>query len=130
MAREVVVRPMEIWLYRMAIDVDLSWLVDARWSAVTRGTRGITVACDVMAVPPPGVEPLAASGPYRVLRVGDLDDLSAPGTVASVAGPLAESGISIFTISSWDACDTLVSVDRLDEAVDALQMAGFQVAFG
>jgi len=111
-----------MWLHRYALADDVSWLEGARWASVTTTDRHRSVACDRHDAP--GAS--ETSGPYRVLRVKDLADHGALGIVAGVARPLAEAGISIFTVSSWDICDTLVPAHRLDEALDALVLAGYE----
>lgn len=122
--RAITVLPTEVWLHRYARDADLSWLEGAAWCSVTTSDHNLSVACDRADAP----DAEATTGPYRVLRLRDLNDHGALGIVASVARPLAEAGISIFTVSSWDTCDTLVPARRLHEAVDALMLAGYAVS--
>ena len=119
----ITVLPSEMWLHCYDRPEDLAWLQGASWLAVSTTDRDLSVACD--RPDPPGAK--QTSGPYRVLRVRDLSDHGALGIVAGVSRPLAEAGISIFTVSSWDTCDTLVPARRLDEAIDALMLAGYQV---
>lgn len=120
------VLPGEMWLHRFQRPDDLSWLVGARWASVTTTEHELSVACE--RPDPPGAR--ESAGPYRVLRVRDVFDHGALGIVAGIARPLAEAGISIFTVSSWDTCDTLVPAGRLDEAIDALVLAGYECSFG
>jgi len=120
---QLVVLPQEVWLHCFERDDNLSWLVGSEWCAVITTEHDISVACARRDAP--GAR--ASSGPYRVLRVRDLSDHGALGIVAGVAQPLAEAGISIFTVSSWDTCDTLVPAGRLDQALDALMLAGYAV---
>ncbi|MGI8664303.1 MAG: ACT domain-containing protein [Acidimicrobiales bacterium] len=123
---QLTVLPGEMWLHRYERSDDLSWLVGTGWCSVTTTDHDLSVACELREAP--GARD--TSGPYRVLRVRDLSDHGALGIVAGVAQPLAESGISIFTVSSWDTCDTLVPARRLDQALDALMLAGFAVVDG
>jgi hypothetical protein len=123
---QLAVLPQEVWLHRYDRDDNLSWLIGSDWCSVITTEHDLSVACAVQDAP--GAR--ATSGPYRVLRVRDLSDHGALGIVAGVAQPLAEAGISIFTVSSWDTCDTLVPAARLDQALDALVLAGFAVVDG
>lgn len=120
---KITVLPGEMWLHRYPRSEILEWLLEAKWLAVSTTDRDFSVACDRSDAP----GALQTSGPYRLLRVRDLSDHGALGIVAGVARPLAEAGISIFTVSSWDTCDTLVPSRRLDEALDALMLANYQV---
>jgi hypothetical protein len=120
---QITVMPGEMWLHYYERPDDLMWLAQEEWCSVTTTEHGLSVACRLREAP--GAR--ATSGPYRVLRVRDLTDHGALGIVASVAQPLAEGGIPIFVVSSWDTCDTLVPSGRFDQAVDALVLAGYVV---
>jgi hypothetical protein len=120
---QLAVLPQEVWLHRYERDDKLNWLVGSEWCSVITTEHDVSVACARQDAP--GARD--TSGPYRVLRVRDLSDHGALGIVAGVAQPLAEAGISIFTVSSWDTCDTLVPAARLDQALDALLLAGYTV---
>jgi hypothetical protein len=52
------------------------------------------------------------------------------GVLASIAGPLAGAGISIFAISTSDTDYVLVGAGKLAAAITALQAAGHQVRVG
>jgi hypothetical protein len=121
--RQITVLPGDMWLHRFDRATDVRWLRDSTWCSVTTTDLGLSVACDR----PDAPGAIATTGPYRVLRQRDLTDHGALGIVSGIARPLAEAGISIFTVSSWDACDTLVPARRLPEALDALVLAGFAV---
>ncbi len=49
------------------------------------------------------------------------------GVVASLVMPLAESGISVFVVSTFDTDYLLVKADDLDKALAALRAAGHAV---
>jgi len=121
--RSITVLPNEVWLHRYGLEANLDWLQGSGWCSVTTSDHNLSVACERQEAP----DAEATTGPYRVLRIRDLNDHGALGIVASVAKPLAEAGISIFTVSSWDTCDTLVPAGRLDQALDALMLAGYTV---
>jgi hypothetical protein len=48
--------------------------------------------------------------------------------LASLAGPLASSGVSIFVVSTYDTDYLMVQERDLDRGVDALSRAGHIVA--
>jgi hypothetical protein len=52
---------------------------------------------------------------------------AATGILASLAGPLAEAGISIFAVSTFDTDYLLVPEPQIARAVAALEAAGHQV---
>ena len=121
------VLPELVWLHRLppsALDDDtLNGLTLASWWSVSRSDTELSIACvrDTL----PGVQ--ATTGPYRVLVVDGPIEQGTSGVVASVSRPLAEAGISIYAVSSFETCSVLAPAERLDEAVDALLLAGWSV---
>lgn len=69
----------------------------------------------------------AVEGGWRCLRVGGRLDFGLTGILASLVGPLAEAGISVFALSTYDTDYLLVKEDVLAEAVEVLVWAGHQV---
>ncbi|HEX8213733.1 MAG TPA: ACT domain-containing protein [Longimicrobium sp.] len=97
-----------------------SWLPTHGFLSVTRTSDELSVVCAADAVPAgvrcePGWRALAVAGPL---------DFDLTGVLASIATPLAEAGISIFAISTFDTDYVLVKADRLGDATDALRHAG------
>jgi hypothetical protein len=120
----LVVQPERLWMHRVDASVgDLDWLAGATWSAVIRTRDEVTVVCDLQAA----VDAEATTGPYRAIKVDAVLDHDVIGVLAGIAGPLAEAGISIFSVSTFDTDYTLVPEDRLAEAIDALQLAAYEV---
>jgi hypothetical protein len=57
-------------------------------------------------------------------------DFGLTGVLASLATPLAEAGIPIFVLSTFDTDYLLVSAPRVAAAVEALERAGHRVQAG
>lgn len=64
---------------------------------------------------------------YRALRVRGTLPLNLIGILASIAEPLAQAGLSIFAISTFDTDYVLVKARDLDVAVATLERAGHRV---
>lgn len=64
---------------------------------------------------------------YRALRVTGPLPLNLVGIVASIANPLADAGVSIFAISTYDTDYILLKAAVLDSAVAVLRHAGHTV---
>lgn len=64
---------------------------------------------------------------YRALRVRGPLPLDLVGILASIAEPLAEAGLSIFAISTYDTDYVLVKSADLPAALEALERAGHRV---
>jgi hypothetical protein len=92
------------------------------WSA-TRTADELSVVCAERDVPPgvkqePGWRALKLQGPF---------DLSLVGILASVATPLAEAGVNVFVVATYDTDYVLVKEAKLASAVSALSASGHSV---
>ncbi len=79
---------------------------------------------------PEGHEPKGArvEGGFAALEVQGPLDFSAIGILAGLAGALAEAGIPILALSTFDTDWLLVRGDRLDDAITAFEAAGHRVS--
>lgn len=92
--------------------------------SITRAPGELTVVCDATAVPPS----VTKERGWRALAVRGPLDFGLTGVLAALAGPLAEGGIPVFAISTYDTDYLLVRDADLERAVAALRAAGHQVA--
>lgn len=93
------------------------------FSSITRTAGETSIVCPQEAVPAGALH----EGGWRCLGVVDELDFSLAGVLASLAGPLAEAGVPIFVISTYDTDYLLVKGDRLARARDALAEVGHTV---
>jgi uncharacterized protein len=63
----------------------------------------------------------------RLIRVESALAFSLTGIVASLAGPLAEAAVSIFSVSTYDTDYLLVRDEDVEKAIAALERAGHKV---
>ncbi len=96
-----------------------------RFASVTVTGREVSLVCEEEEVPS-GYRECAVG--YRLLRVQGPLDLSLVGILASLSDTLAESGISVFCISTFETDYLLVKATDLVRAVRALRIAGHQVS--
>jgi len=66
-------------------------------------------------------------GDYRAVRVRGPLPLNLIGILAAIADPLADAGIGIFAISTYDTDYVLIKERDLDVALGALERAGHAV---
>ena len=92
--------------------------------SITRTEEELSIVCDERLVP---FEFVAVERGFRMLMVVGPLDFSLTGVMASIAGPLAEAGVSLFAISTYDTDYVLVREERLGEAVEALRGAGWEI---
>lgn len=86
----------------------------------TRTTDELSIVCGEEHVP----ENVTAELGWRGLKVVGPLDFSLVGILASLALPLAEAGISIFALSTYDTDYVLVKEADLDKACQTLMEAG------
>ncbi|HEY4525795.1 MAG TPA: ACT domain-containing protein [Candidatus Paceibacterota bacterium] len=96
---------------------DAPKLPERGFYSITKTADELSVVCESDAIPPncPKVE----KG-WRALKVEGPLDFSLTGILASLATPLAEAGISIFAISTYDTDYVLVKSENLPGAVEVL----------
>ena len=91
--------------------------------SITRTSDELSIVCDTGVVPP-GVP---MEGPWRAFKVQGPLVMTLIGVVAALATPLADAGISIFAISTYDTDYVLVKARELEQALQVLGRAGHQI---
>lgn len=94
-----------------------------RFVAVTRTADEVSVVSEEGTVPT-GVR--CESG-WRCLRVADTLDFGMVGVLASLVGPLATAGVSVFAVSTFDTDYVLVQEASLAHAIRVLGHHGHAV---
>ena len=64
---------------------------------------------------------------WRILQVVGVLDFSEIGILASLSTTLAEAGVSIFALSTWDTDYLMVGEADFGDAVEAFRRAGHEV---
>ena len=94
-----------------------------RFLTVSRTAEELSITAVQSAVP----RDARCERDYRAFRVRGPLPLDLIGILAAIADPLAEAGLSIFAISTFDTDYVLVKSRDLPAAVEALEGAGHQV---
>jgi len=81
---------------------------DSRFTSVTVTSDEISIVCPESVLPPEA----KANRSWRALRVEGNLDLSMTGVIASLTSPLADAGISVFTLSTYDTDYLLVKSEK------------------
>ncbi len=102
------------------------WATLSPFSSVTRTPHELSVVCPDARVPA-GVK--KESG-WKVLMVEGPLNLSLTGVLASLTGPLAREGVSVFALSTYDTDYLLVKQEHLEKAIQLLSAEGYDVAEG
>ena len=97
------------------------WATGA-FSSVTRTDSELSVVCSEVHVP----SAVKADKGWLGIEVAGPLDLVETGVLASIADPLRDANVSIFTISTYDTDYILVNETEIDNATAALTAAGFE----
>ncbi len=109
---------------RLATDDRLpGWATVGPFVSITRTTDELSVVCREEAVP----EGVRCERGWRCLRVAGTLDFSLVGVLASLLSPLAEAGVSVFVISTFDTDFLLVKAPELERAAEVLRRAGHTI---
>lgn len=109
---------------RLPADVNASpvvpgWIGGIFWS-ITHTADELSLICLEEMVP----EGVLREGGYMVLKVLGPLSFSLTGIMAGISSTLADAGISIFALSTYDTDYILIKADQKDMAVEALQKRG------
>lgn len=117
--------PITLSIYRFTPDnaLDLAELRNAEFYSVTRTPDELSI------VTTRGMFSHAAAedADWQALKLCGVFDLSLTGILAHISGVLAEHGIALFALSTFDTDYILVKTDNVSRAIDALTTAGHRV---
>ena len=99
------------------------WATAAPLFSVTRTAGELSVVCPEEFVP----DGVGCERGWRVLELGGPFEFSEVGILSAVAAPLAEAGVEIFAVSTFDTDYVLLKESRLELAADALRARGHTV---
>ena len=122
--------PLRVWpgqwaICRLPADSDVpSWaLAPGRLVSVTRTATELSIVVPSAGVP----ATVLAERAFRVIEVVGPVPFSVVGLMAAITRPLAEAGVSVFTMATYDTDYILVREALLDAAVRVLSAAGFEI---
>jgi hypothetical protein len=114
---ELAVLPDRLAICRLPKDAPIpQWAVAGDFFAIVRAGEELSIVC------PDGHPPAEteADSGWRALKVQGPVSLSEIGVVAALTAPLAEAGIPVFLISTYDTDYLLVKEAKLSRAVRVL----------
>jgi len=88
--------------------------------SITRTDAGLSIVCGEGVIPPA----VNAQRGFACLRVVGPLDFSEIGILATLTTVLARTGISVFTVSTYDTDYLLLPRERVKDAIAALTAAG------
>ena len=100
------------------------WATAGPFVSITRTEEELSIVCPDQDVP---IDAVAERG-WRCLRVAARLDFSLVGVLASLLDPLAEAGIPVFAVSTFDTDYLLTMAGEFHRAVEVLRAAGHTIA--
>ena len=100
-----------------------AWAAGEDLVSITRTPEELSILCPQEKVP----EGIRSERDFRVLKIRGPLDFSLVGVLSGLAGPLAEAGISIFALSTFDTDYILVKQDNLGRAAEILIREGHNI---
>jgi len=99
------------------------WAESSSVFSVTATATETSIVCARRSVP----KKVKQAGPFTAFAVQGPLDLALTGVLSSLLAPLAEAGVSVFTISTFDTDWILVPQERADDAADEWRRRGHTV---
>ena len=118
MELEIIDRPLTVCKVRDVKDIDLS----AEFYFIGRTDGEISLVCETSLTPE---STAAREDGWRAFRICGTLDFSLIGILSKISGVLAENGIGIFAVSTYNTDYILVKEENLGRAVKALENEGY-----
>ena len=93
------------------------------FSSITRSEKELSIICNEAAVP----SGIHCERGWRVMKIENPLDFAQTGILVSLAAPLAEAGVSIFTVSTFDSQYLMVKEASIELALKILVNAGHEI---
>lgn len=97
-----------------------AWATGSGFVSITRTAEELSIVC-LQSVVPDGIK---CERDWRCFQLAGPIPFTMVGVLASLVQPLAEAGISVFAISTFDTDYLLVKAADLQRATDALRQHG------
>lgn len=98
------------------------WAIGGEFFCVTRTAEELSIVCEEARVP----EGVRNERDWVGLKLEGPFPFSMTGVLTSFLEPLAEAGIPIFAVSTFDTDYVLMKREKLEQAVDVLGRAGHE----
>ncbi len=100
-----------------------TWFVGGTLSSITCSADETSIVCAASIVPPD----ITVESGWRAIKVVGPLDFGLTGILCSIAQPLADAGVSIFALSTYDTDYVLVKESGLGSAIAALSSFGHRI---
>ncbi|MFI7589377.1 ACT domain-containing protein [Spongisporangium articulatum] len=124
---------MHLIQYRQAMTVvrlgadapEPTWAVGGPLVSVSRTDDELSVICPTSSLPEPVPGPV--EGPFSVVRVAGQLEISQIGSLLRLLKPMADAGIPVLSVSTFDTDWILVPAAKTTNAVSVWRHAGYEI---
>ena len=122
----LLVNPQSVAIVRLEADApDPLWARGTPLFSITRTDTETSVVCPTTALPddPPG----PMEGPFVAVVVDEVLDFAQVGVLVALLKPLADAGIPVLTLSTYDTDWVLLDAAKVPTAAAVWRAAGYEV---
>jgi uncharacterized protein len=103
------------------------WATGGDFCAIIRTSDELSIICAQDSVPLDMPEYVSVARDWVLLRVEGPFAFDVTGVVAALSGPLAQAGVVLLTVATYQTDYLLVKAEQLEGAIAALTQEGHQV---
>lgn len=100
------------------------WAIHSRWFSVTRTPDELSITCPAEEVPPS----IDCEKDWKCIQVAGPLGFTQVGILASLASPLADVNVTIFSISTYDTDYIFVKEKDLEVSIQTLSHLGHWIS--
>jgi uncharacterized protein len=99
------------------------WALGSSFYSISKTSDELSIVCESALVP----DDVQAEKGWRLLKIAAVLDLSLTGITAKFSSALAEAGVNLCVIATYDTDYILIKEEKRTIAIQSLQNAGFIV---
>ena len=99
------------------------WALNESLVSITSSEKELTIVCRQDIIP----SQCKCDLDWRCFKVDGSFDLNQTGVISSLSSPLADAGISIYVISTYDTDYFMVKEENVEQAISVLSNSGHSI---
>lgn len=100
-----------------------AWALDGKLFSITRTANELSIVCESERIP---ADVTQETG-WRCLQVDGPLDFSMIGVLTALLNPLAQNGVSVFVISTFDTDYLFIKASVLEQSIQVLTESGHEI---
>jgi hypothetical protein len=115
--------PWRLSVLKLPIALPYDWVHASAFYSITRTPDEFSIVCETTFIP----HTLEQQDGWQCLMIEGVLDFSLVGILARISGVLAQAGISIFAISTYNTDYILLKATNMQRALENLQQNGYDI---